>query len=67
MRTIRLEIQNENIVDKLLWMLSHFKNDGVTIREDSIESSIKNSVDEMNEIKKGNLKARDIDELLNEL
>lgn len=67
MRTIRLEIQNENIVDKLLWMLSHFKNDGVVIKEDTLESSIEKSVHEMNEIKKGNLKAKDIKELLNEL
>ena len=67
MRTITLEIQNESIVEKLLWMLSHFKNDGVVIKENHIEKSIEQSVRELNEIKAGKLKARDVEELLNEL
>lgn len=28
---ILLNINNENIIDKLLWMLEHFKSDGVEI------------------------------------
>jgi hypothetical protein len=67
MRTLTLEIQNDNIFDKIIWMLNHFKNNGVVIKENSIEKSIKQSVYEMNEIKVGNIEARDIEELLNEL
>ena len=33
MQQIILNIKNENIMDKLLWMLKHFKNDGVEIRQ----------------------------------
>ena len=67
MKTLILEIENDNIVDKIIWMLSHFKNDGVTIKDNSIENSIKQSVYEINEIKNKNIKARDIEELLDEL
>jgi len=67
MKTITLEIQNDSVVDKILWMLSHFKNDGVTIKDDSIEKSIQQSVNEINDIKQGKLKSRDAEEFLNEL
>lgn len=67
MKTLTLEIENDNIVDKVIWMLNHFKNDGVIIRDNSIESSIKQSVYEINEIKNQKLKARDIKDLLDEL
>lgn len=67
MKTITLEIQNDSVVEKVLWMLNHFKNDGVIIKDTNIENSIKQSVHEMNEIKSGKLKARDVEELLNEL
>ncbi|SFV61089.1 hypothetical protein MNB_SV-9-635 [hydrothermal vent metagenome] len=67
MKILTLEIQNDNIVDKIIWMLSHFKNDGVIIKDNTIEESIKQSVYEINQIKEGNIKARDIEELLDEL
>ncbi len=31
MQQLILNIKNENIMDKLLWMLDHFKNDGVEV------------------------------------
>ena len=33
MKTLTLEIQNESIAEKVIWMLSHFKNDGVVVKE----------------------------------
>ena len=33
MSKLILNIHNEAIMDKLLWMLEHFKNDGVEIEE----------------------------------
>lgn len=44
---ISLNIKNENVLDKLLWMLEHFKSDGVEIvnstktRENSLPLSDK--------------------------
>ena len=67
MKTITLEIQNDSVVEKVLWMLNHFKNDGVIIKDTNIEESIKQSVNEINDIKSGKLQARDVEELLNEL
>lgn len=36
MQTITINIQNDTLVDKVVWLLEHFKNDGVEItsRED---------------------------------
>jgi len=33
MKQLVLNVYNEAIMDKLLWMLEHFKNDGVEIEE----------------------------------
>jgi transcription termination factor NusB len=55
MQTYTLKIQHENIAEKVLWVLKHFEKDGVIIQKDeeqnSIKSSIKKSVKELNEVK----------------
>ncbi len=71
MRTYRLEVE-ENILDKVLWMLNHFKNDGLVLKEEyespaDVKASIYQAVDEINMVKDGRLKARPIEDLLNEL
>jgi hypothetical protein len=36
MQTLTINIQNETLTEKVLWMLEHFKNDGleITSKED---------------------------------
>jgi len=36
MQTVTINIQNESLTEKVLWMLEHFKNDGleITSKED---------------------------------
>jgi hypothetical protein len=31
MKSLVINIENENLVDKVLWLLEHFKNDGLEI------------------------------------
>ncbi len=33
MQTLTINIQNETLTEKVLWMLDHFKNDGLEIVE----------------------------------
>lgn len=73
MKTLTIEIPNDNIAEKVVWMLSHFAIDGLIIKENTahnlfdIENSINQSVNEINLVKDGKLSARPIEELLNEL
>lgn len=72
MKTYTLDIKNEKIIDKVLWMLNHFKDDGVIVREvDNVQidvkTSIKQSINEINMIKEGKLKAKPVEDLLNAL
>jgi hypothetical protein len=72
MKTFTLEIQDKIIADKILWMLQHFKNDGLVIREkeesiSKFEESIKQSVNEINMVQSGTLKAKPIEDLLDAL
>lgn len=73
MHTVTIDIPNESILNKILSMLNNFKSEGVVIREDDslspieVENSITEAVRQMNLIKEGKLKARPIEELLNEL
>ena len=70
---LAINIQNESIADKVLWMLKHFKNDGVEVLEldSTYEKEVLNSfqtgLKEINAIKDGRLKSRPIQELLDEL
>ncbi|MCX6077337.1 MAG: hypothetical protein NTW78_10720 [Campylobacterales bacterium] len=73
MHTVTIDIPNESILNKILSMLNNFKSEGVVIREDDslspieVENSLSEAVRQMNLIKEGKLKARPIEELLNEL
>lgn len=72
MMTLTLEIQDKTIADKILWMLQHFKNDGLVIKEENqstsnLEKSIKQSVNEINMVQNGTLKAKPVEDLLNAL
>ena len=67
---LAINIQNESIADKVLWMLSHFKNDGVEVLElDStyekeVLSSFSEGLKEIKAIENGSLKSRPAKELI---
>ncbi|MDQ1244933.1 MAG: hypothetical protein QG565_1273 [Campylobacterota bacterium] len=73
MKTLTLEIKDETIADRIIWMLQHFKNDGLVIKEDiystqeDVKTSIKQAVNELNMAKDGKLKAKPVEDLLNAL
>jgi len=70
---LNINIPNENIANKVLWLLEHFKSDGVEVKklsnvnERTILDSFTKSVKELNSIKKGNIASRPVEDLLNEL
>jgi len=71
MKTYRLEI-DDDILDKVLWMLEHFKNDGVAIEkldtdDIDIQESIKASLRELHQVKNGTIKPQLAREFLSEL
>lgn len=72
MTRLNIEIQDSSIAERILWMLQHFKNDGVMIEklntEDiDVQESIKTSLKELQEVKNGTIKAQLAREFLNEL
>ena len=69
---VAVNFPNKTIAQKVLWLLEHFKNDGVEViqLDDSDEEIIHNFKEGLNEIKlinQGELKARPIKEFLDEL
>ena len=70
---LNINIPNENIATKVLWLLEHFKSDGVEVKklsdvnERSILDGFSKSVKELKSIKKGNIISRPVEDLLNEL
>ena len=69
---IAVNFQNETIAQKVLWILEHFKNDGVEVikldnSDDEIINNFKNGLNEINLIKQGKLISRPVQEFLNEL
>ena len=69
---IAINFQNETIAQKVLWILEHFKNDGVEIikldtPDDVIIDNFKDGIKEIDLIKQGKLTSRPIQEFLNEL
>lgn len=49
MQHLTLHIENESIIDNLLWMLKHFENDGVKVEKNNLkteQSSIVEYTDE---------------------
>lgn len=72
MKTYTLKIQHNSVAEKVIWLLKHFQNEGVSIEENDttpndIKSSIKQAVNEMNMVKSGDIKAKPVDELINDL
>lgn len=69
---IAVNFENETIAQKVLWMLEHFKNDGVEVvkldsADDEIINNFKDGLNEINLIKQGKLNSRPVEEFLNEL
>ena len=70
---LAINIQNDSIADKVLWMLSHFKNDGVEILElnsdyeTEVLNNFKEGLQEIKAIEDGSVKSRPVSELLDEL
>jgi hypothetical protein len=69
---VAVNFQNETIAQKVLWILEHFKNDGVEVitLDDTDDEGINNFKDGLNEIhliNQGELDSRPVQEFLNEL
>jgi hypothetical protein len=69
---IAVNFQDETIAQKVLWMLEHFKNDGVEVvkldsSDDTIIDNFKDGLKEIALIKQGKINSRPIQEFLNEL
>jgi len=73
MNTLTLEIEDRTIADKIIWMLQHFKGEGLVIKEEfnsqqsAINTSIKQAVNEINMVNNGSLQAQPVENLLNAL
>lgn len=69
---VAVNFENETIAQKVLWMLEHFKNDGVEVikldnADDEIINNFKDGLNEIQLINQGDLTSRPVQELLNEL
>jgi predicted TIM-barrel fold metal-dependent hydrolase len=69
---IAINFKNEEIAQKVLWMLEHFQKDGVEIIEientpQEILNNFQEGLHEVNLIKNKQLKSRSIEEFLCEL
>lgn len=72
MTRLNIEIQDSGIAEKILWMLQHFKNDGVLIErlgtdDIDVEASIKASLRELQQVKNGAIAPQSARDFLNEL
>jgi ABC-type ATPase involved in cell division len=69
---IAVNFQDETIAQKVLWLLEHFKNDGVeVIKLDSSDNTVidnfKDGLKEITLIEQGKLTSKPVQEFLNEL
>jgi hypothetical protein len=69
---IAVNFQNEPIAQKVLWMLEHFKNDGVEVikldtNDENIIDNFKTGLQDIKLIKQGKLTSRPVQDFLNEL
>ena len=69
---VTINFENEDIAQKILWILNKFKNDGVEIiqTDDSdslILKNFKEGLKELKLVKEGKIEAKDAQEFLNEL
>lgn len=72
MQTYTLKIQHDSVAEKVLWLLKHFEHEGVVIKKTDtdakdIKASIQQSVNELNMVTSGKLRAKPIGDLLNAL
>ena len=72
MTRLNIEIQDGSIAEKIFWMLQHFKNDGVSIERidsDDIDvlASLRTSLEELKQVKQGNVEPQRARDFLNEL
>ena len=69
---IAVNFQDETIAQKVLWILEHFKNDGVEIikidsSDDTIIDNFRDGLKEIELIEQGKLTSRPVQEFLNKL
>jgi hypothetical protein len=69
---IAVNLPNNSIAKKVLWLLEHFKGDGVEIielddRDEEIINNFREGMQEIKLIEKNQLKAKPVNEFLNEL
>ncbi|MEA3553297.1 MAG: hypothetical protein U9R39_02710 [Campylobacterota bacterium] len=69
---VAVNFKNETIAQKVLWMLEHFKNDGVEVikldnTDDEVINNFKDGLNEIELINQGELNSRPVQEFLNEL
>lgn len=69
---VAVNFQNETIAQKVLWMLEHFRNDGVEViklenTDNEIINNFKTGLNEICLINQGELNSRPVQEFLNEL
>ena len=69
---VAVNFQNETIAQKVLWMLEHFKNDGVEVikldsSDDTITNNFRDALKEISLIEQKKLTSRPVQEFLNEL
>jgi len=69
---VAVNFENDIIAQKVLWILEHFKNDGVEVikldnTDDEIINNFKIGLKEIELINQGKLTSRPIQEFLNEL
>lgn len=69
---LNVKIPDNSIAEKILWMLQHFKNEGVIVEqldyeEIDVESSIKSSLEELQQVKNNNIKPQLARDFLSEL
>lgn len=70
---LAINIKNESIADKVLWMLEHFKSDGVEVlelnsqNEKEVLGNFREGLEEIKAMNNGDLHSRPVKALLDEL
>ncbi len=69
---IAINFQNETIAQKVLWLLEHFKNDGVEIvrlddSDEEIIDSFREGMKEIHLIEQGKVQSKPVEKFLDEL
>ena len=69
---IAVNFQNETIAQKVLWLLEHFKKDGVEVvqldcSDNEIVDSFKEGLNEVHLINQGKLESKSVQDFLDEI